>query len=161
MPTTNLKHGYSGGHRRNGKPIPPEYQAWTNAKGRCYNKNDPRFADYGGRGIGMCEEWRKDFSAFLAYIGPRPSPKHSLDRYPNNDGNYEPGNVRWAIPEQQVRNRRPVNFSRYIVVLGVRITLTEAAQKYRKSCQVIRQRLDRGWSPERAVGLFDGPLFHY
>lgn len=60
---------------------------------------------YGARGIRVCPEWQQDFAAFLAHIGYRPSPKHSLDRWPNNRGNYEPGNVRWATAKQQANNR--------------------------------------------------------
>jgi hypothetical protein len=57
--------------------------------------------NYAKLGISVCEEWRKDFMAFYNYMGPRPSLKHSLDRYPNAKGNYEPGNVRWATSKEQ------------------------------------------------------------
>jgi hypothetical protein len=73
-------------------------------KQRCLNTNAPNFADYGGRGIEVCERW-VDFANFYADMGD-PSPGHSLDRYPNNDGNYEPGNCRWADKKQQANNRR-------------------------------------------------------
>jgi hypothetical protein len=82
-----------------------EYKAWANMIQRCTN---PRRSDdwprYGGRGITFCEDWC-DYSAFLAHVGRKPSPQHSLDRYPNPDGNYEPGNVRWATAKQQSANR--------------------------------------------------------
>lgn len=72
---------------------------------RCSDKKCRAYYRYGGRGISVCERWEKSFEAFITDVGRRPSPKHSLDRYPNNDGNYEPGNVRWATGIMQVRNR--------------------------------------------------------
>jgi hypothetical protein len=85
----------------------PEYKCWQQIKARCLNPAHRAYPNYGGRGIGMHLAWVDDFEAFYAYVGPRPSSQHSLDRYPNNNGGYEPGNVRWATPEQQNRNRRP------------------------------------------------------
>jgi hypothetical protein len=73
---------------------------------RCYNPKHPKFRYYGGRGITICDEWRYDFAAFVAYIGPKPSRHYSIDRYPDNNGNYEPGNVRWATQKEQVANSR-------------------------------------------------------
>lgn len=99
------KHGHSS--MVNGASSPsPEYRAWKSIKTRCLNPNISRYMDYGGRGIKICDEWINDFAAFLNYVGPRPSPRHSIDRYPNNDGNYEPGNVRWATDAEQSRNRK-------------------------------------------------------
>lgn len=83
----------------------PEYRAWRHANQRCHYARHPQFASYGGRGIRMCDEWRKDFTAFLRHVGPRPSKDHSLDRIDNDKG-YEPGNVRWATRSEQARNRR-------------------------------------------------------
>ncbi len=87
------------------RPNRAEYSAWSMAKQRCGNPRHPRFADWGGRGIRVCDEWLHDFPAFLAHIGPRPGPEFSLDRI-DNDGDYEPGNVRWATRVEQRRNRR-------------------------------------------------------
>lgn len=78
---------------------------------RCCNPNSKDRRNYSERGIRVCAEWRKDFPSFLGHIGPRPSAKHSLDRI-DNDGNYEPGNVRWATVSEQRANTRPVILAR-------------------------------------------------
>jgi hypothetical protein len=91
-----LKHGYKG---------TPTYLSWQNAKGRCFNPRNKRYPDYGGRGITMCQRWRDSFEAFLEDMGERPAGT-SIDRYPDNDGNYEPGNCRWARKGQQNGNVR-------------------------------------------------------
>ena len=83
----------------------PEYRTWAGMKNRCLNPNNPRYKSYGGRGISVCSEWIESFSAFLSHVGLKPSPLHSIDRI-NNDGNYEPGNVRWATAKEQARNTR-------------------------------------------------------
>ena len=75
---------------------------------RCFNTNHPQYADYGGRGITVCNAWVQSFEQFVADIGEPPSDTHSLDRI-DNDGNYEPSNVRWATRIEQQRNRRPIN----------------------------------------------------
>ena len=85
----------------------PEYQAWTGMIKRCENTKSRSWPDYGGRGIKVCSKWRKSYATFLADVGRRPSPAHSLDRIDVN-GNYEPGNVRWATREVQRANRRPM-----------------------------------------------------
>lgn len=83
----------------------PEYTVWLEVIRRCTDDRRPYWANYGGRGITICDEWRQDFPAFFAHVGPRPTPNHSLDRI-NNDGNYEPGNIRWATKAEQAQNQR-------------------------------------------------------
>jgi hypothetical protein len=78
---------------------------WRAMKDRCYNKNNRRYADYGGRGIRICRRWMFSFVAFMNDVGPRPSPAHSIDRI-NNDKGYSPGNVRWATKSEQTLNQR-------------------------------------------------------
>lgn len=97
-----LVHGHSSHTGR----VTPTYEAWAGTKKRCYNAKCKSYADYGGRGIMVCQRWRDSFANFLADMGERPSDAHSLDRYPNVNGNYEPSNCRWATKLQQARNTR-------------------------------------------------------
>jgi hypothetical protein len=96
---TNYKHGMIKS---------PEYVAWISMKDRCLNPKSSNYAGWGGRGVRIHEPWVNDFIAFCMYVGHRPGPDYSLDRYPNPNGNYEPGNVRWASKAEQSLNRRPV-----------------------------------------------------
>ncbi len=84
-----------------------ERTAYTHMLSRCYNQNSKQFHDYGGRGISVCDEWRSNdgYAKFLAHVGRKPSDEHSIDRIDVN-GNYEPGNVRWATTAEQARNKR-------------------------------------------------------
>lgn len=79
---------------------------WRAIKNRCYNAKLKCYGNYGGRGIRVCARWLNSFEDFCSDVGERPGSQYSLDRFPNNDGNYEPGNVRWATKSQQARNRR-------------------------------------------------------
>lgn len=81
------------------------YNAWWNMIDRCYNENNKKFNHYGGRGITVCDKWKNDVSSFLRDMGPRPSPRHSVDRIENNKG-YSPDNCRWATYEVQSHNQR-------------------------------------------------------
>jgi len=83
----------------------PLYQTWADIVQRCTNRNHPKYDDYGGRGISVCCEWLESFAAFLASVGERPFAKAEIDRKDNN-GNYEPGNIRWATRKQQTSNTR-------------------------------------------------------
>ena len=92
-----------------GQSRTPEYKAFQAIHQRCENAKCHKYPLYGGRGINVSKRWsgEKGFEHFLADVGKRPSPKHSLDRWPNNEsGNYEPGNVRWATIQQQRMNQR-------------------------------------------------------
>ena len=94
------KHGNNGA----GGPT-SEYMAWIGAKKRCTNPGNPSYRHYGQRGIRMCPEWVENFEAFLRDMGPKPHSDYSLDRI-NPNGNYEPGNCRWASSSVQARNKR-------------------------------------------------------
>lgn len=111
-----LKHG--------GRRL-PEYVAWSQMKGRCLNKNNLGYKDYGGRGIIVCERWINSFENFLFDVGRRPTSKHSIDRI-KVEGNYEPGNVRWGTTMQQGGNKRN---NRWLEFRGERMILSDWARE--------------------------------
>jgi len=96
--------GKLGNHFVHGGTGTPEYILWAGIVQRCTNPRYPKWKYWGGRGITVCQRWRYSFQAFLNDVGKRPSPELQIDRI-NNDGNYEPGNVRWATRSQQNKNR--------------------------------------------------------
>ena len=101
----HFKHG-GAGWRPDGIKGTSEYKRWSQIKQRCLNPKCKGWKDYGGRGIKICDRWKNSFANFLSDVGLRPEPHLTLDRI-NNDGNYEPGNMRWATRAEQSRNRRP------------------------------------------------------
>lgn len=124
-----------------------EHRTWLSMNSRCTNINVPEYAHYGGRGIKVCERWKNSFEAFLEDMGPRPSNKHSIDRFPNNDGNYEPGNCRWATRQEQDNNKRT---NRLFTFYGKTLTLTLWAEISQVDRRTVMARLKRGWSEKEA-----------
>jgi hypothetical protein len=146
-------------NRKHGMSESPEFGVWLCVIRRCENPADIGWTLYGGRGIRMCRRWREDFAAFYADMGPRPSPKHSVDRVDNARG-YDCGvcedcrargsafNCRWATPAEQSRNRRT---NRLLTIDGKTMCVADWSRVSGVSRQTIDHRLAFGWPPERAV----------
>jgi hypothetical protein len=113
------KHGETSNGRRSA-----EYRAWCSMKTRCYNSSVESWDDYGRRGIQVCKRWRDSFENFLADMGRRPSPRHSIERK-DNDGNYEPGNCVWATRTVQARNTRSTKLTEEIAATIRRLRAAE------------------------------------
>lgn len=117
---------------------------------RCTNPNTAVYANYGGRGIEVCSEWKESFKAYHDYVtqlSDYGTSGYTLDRI-DNDGNYEPGNVRWASPADQTRNSR---HSRLITHDGRTQCLRDWANELGIGESVIDSRIRRGWTIERAL----------
>ena len=109
----------------------PEYKIWDGMIGRCHRPKTKQYKDYGGRGIYVCDEWRGrgGFVQFIDHIGRRPSPELTLGRI-DNDGHYEPGNVRWETRVEQMSNCRR---TRFVTIRGETMSLTAWARRLRAS----------------------------
>lgn len=127
----------------------PELYSWRNMIHRCHDPQNNRFYRYGARGISVCPEWRESFQAFLRDMGRRPGPGWTLDRI-NNDGNYEPGNCRWATRQEQANN---TSTTLRIAANGEIHTLTEWCRLTGLSRSALDSRLRSGFTPAEAVTL--------
>lgn len=133
-------------HITHGRSKTLVYKAWAAMKERCLNPANIHFESYGGRGITVCERWRNSFADFIADMGERMS-GCTLERIDNN-GNYEPGNCKWATRREQQRNRR---CNRILVVNGTAKCISAWAEEMGVTFSVISNRLSYGWSDEEAV----------
>lgn len=124
---------------------------WRSMMRRCTYPKHPAFAHYGGRGITVCERWLV-FANFFADMGHKPTSKHSLDRIDNN-GDYEPGNCRWATRREQANNTRG---NRSVTIAGITLTVPQWSRKLKRDPAVIHARLRAGWNPADAVILKSG-----
>jgi len=143
-----IKRNEKGTH---GESCPPtkEYTAWCSIKERCFNRNTKDYILYGARNIRICKRWRNSYVNFLSDVGRAPSPEYTLGRI-DNDGNYEPDNVRWETQRQQSNNRRNNHF----VTINNKIrTLTEWSRISGVKWNTIVYRLKIGIDPKAAVFL--------
>lgn len=140
--------GYVHPNTRHGFSRTDEYKIWERMISRCHNRDDSNFAGYGGIGISVCQRWRESFVDFLTDMGSRPSKGHSLDRYPNQAGNYEPGNVRWATATEQSRNQRS---NHLLTHDGQTMTIAAWSEKLGLNRWTIHNRLKYGWSVDRVL----------
>lgn len=122
-----------------GRSKSAEYRIWTHIIGRCDNKTDASYKNYGGRGIRVCRRWRT-FENFLADMGERPSNKHTIERV-KNDRNYSPANCVWATRLMQNRNRRG---NRMITFDGRKRLIVELAEEFGIAPRTLRKRIDKG-----------------
>lgn len=138
---SNRTHGHTIGG-----VVTPEFRVWTAMHNRCMNTKAQDYARYGGRGIRICSRWMF-FAHFFTDMGPRPSGT-SIDRYPDQNGHYEPSNCRWATPKEQSRNQR----SNIVLTLDGR---TQCAAGWAEECglkaDTVRHRIARGDSPSMAL----------
>ena len=134
------KPSFSRLHYRHGDNDSIEHCTWIAIIQRCHNPKEKTYPRYGGRGIIVCDEWRYNYPAFLAHVGRRPGPEYSLDRI-NVNGNYEPGNVRWATRSQQQRNRRDNVMVEY---KGKPTQIHQACEEAGLSYEAVRTRMRKG-----------------
>ncbi len=137
-----VKHGFSS--RKGDHPV---YTTWEAMRARCLNPDERHYKDYGARGIGICERWN-DAAKFIEDMLPTWKPGLTLDRYPNNDGNYEPGNCRWATRVEQQNNRR-VNL--WMEYQGARYTCAQLSRLTGVCQTCLRKWVLRGLNGDAAV----------
>ena len=146
----HLKHEIKHGMARKGKVI-PEWNIWSTMKQRCFNPNNGSYANYGARGIKVCDRWLNSFENFYTDMGPRPSSHHTVERKDNN-GNYEPDNCVWDTRTIQANNTRK---NHLITFNGKTQTLAQWARELELPISNIAARVQMKWSPEK---IFSTPI---
>lgn len=136
------KRGYKHGLR-----YTLEYRTWRNIKQRCYNKNHPNYADYGGRGIQMSDEWVNDPVKFCEDMGTKPTNKHTIERIDNN-GNYCKENCKWDTRKTQANNRRSNHLLTYN---GKTQNIEQWSKETGLTKLVICNRLNANWDIEKVL----------
>ena len=144
------KHGH--GHDQNGQQT-RTYKAWVNMRSRVSGRYEQYDDSYADRGITVCDRWQNSFENFLADMGECPAGK-TLDRHPDNAGNYEPTNCRWATPAQQNRNMRR---NKMVSFRGETMCLLDACHLAGMHPATIQYRLNAGWSVADALSTPPGP----
>jgi hypothetical protein len=125
------------------------YHTWKAMRNRCRNPRNPSWRYYGGKGVRVCDRWDRSFAAFLADMGPRPSPAHSIDRFPDRNGNYEPGNCRWATSAEQQENTSKVT---YLAFRGETLPVHVWSRRFGIPANTLKSRLNElGWDAERSL----------
>jgi hypothetical protein len=133
----NLHHGLTN---------TPEFHIWVDMRKRCTNPKSTSYANYGGRGITVCDRWQT-FEQFLADMGQRPTPLHMIERL-NNNGNYEPDNCKWATRDEQAYNKRNNITFEY---QGRIWTTKDVSLVTGLKLAAVRKRVRLGWTPERIL----------
>lgn len=124
------------------------FRIWNGIKGRCFNKNNNKFKNYGGRGISICDEWKNDFKTFYDWaMSNGYADNLTIDRIDNN-GNYEPSNCRWVNQKVQQNNKSNSCFIEYN---GKSLTLSQWAELYGLNYSTLKSRLSYGWTIEKAL----------
>lgn len=133
---------------QHGRSRTPEYRNWLAMKARCNYPNAHKYADYGGRGIKVCERWNHSFANFFADMGTRPTPRAEIDRKDNN-GHYEPDNCRWSNRKQQNNNKRDTCF---VTIDGETLSLKAWCVRLGRNYNSVAGRVFQyGWEPKRAL----------
>lgn len=131
---SSLKHGHNLPGKRTS-----EYTTWDSMRQRCNNPNNTKYILYGDRGITVCERWNM-FENFLADMGPKPTPKHSIERIDSN-GNYEPSNCKWATSKEQARNTTQ---NVWIEYYGKKMLRGDLAERLNTTIDTIKYHLKKG-----------------
>jgi len=142
-------HGHSEGAKGRNDLEKKCYYTWQAMKRRCYNENDKRFSDYGGRGISVSNEWMNSYELFLIDMGLPPSKDYQIDRSDNN-GNYNKGNCGWVTRSDNARNKRN---NKLISANGETKTQVEWSEVTGIKRETIAMRIRRGWTEEQALGF--------